>query len=549
MARIEPSPGVILMVVSSIRKATKPRRNRSLNVETMESRLLMATQVWHDEVPTGYPAELQQYNPITGFDEVLEVPQFNVANATLLSITITGDITLTQTTDVSTTAQFPVVLGATADLNMDGPGMDLFAEVHTDVAFVGPGSESESDTDTDSDTIVLLPGDSLFDDFIGAGSIQYILEGDGGLEGTVILPPVGSTTISIVTEGGGEITISYEYVTNALKSGVKYEDLNANGSRDPGELGLEGWTINLVGVDILGNPVIMSDTTDANGFYSFSVAPGTYTVSEVNQVGWLQSAPGGDGDWDIVLTDGQVDSGNDFANYRLATKTGVKFNDLNGDGDRDLGEPGLAGWTIRLVGFDGAGGFIDTSTVTGADGSYSFSVTPGNYLVYENLIAGWEQTFPTSGTIAPNGTIGYTIVLTSGQVDSGNDFGNHLIPPGNEGLTIGYWKNHTEDWEVFTPGQTLESVFNIPDVLGLDNVSLLDALAFHGGSGVLGGARNLLRQAVGALLNSAHSGVDYPLTTAEVIAAVNAALASGDRAVMLTLAGQLDDFDNLGADI
>jgi len=77
-------------------------------------------------------------------------------------------------------------------------------------------------------------------------------------------------------------------------------------------------------------------------------------------------------------------------------------------------------------------------------------------------------------------------------------------------------------------------VFDVPDSLGLDNTTLLQALNFKGGSGTKGAAQNLLRAAVAALLNSAHPGVDYPRTTGEVIAAVNAALASNDRSVMLT---------------
>jgi hypothetical protein len=40
--------------------------------------------------------------------------------------------------------------------------------------------------------------------------------------------------------------------------------------------------------------------------------------------------------------------------------------------------------------------------------------------------------------------------------------------------------------------------------------------------------------------------VNYPLTTAQVIAQVNAALASNDRSAMLTLASQLDSYNNLG---
>lgn len=98
----------------------------------------------------------------------------------------------------------------------------------------------------------------------------------------------------------------------------------------------------------------------------------------------------------------------------------------------------------------------------------------------------------------------------------------------------------------FVPNQTLESVFNVPNSFGLDNRTLRQALSFSGGSGTTGAARILLRAAVAALLNSAHPDVNYPRTTAEIIADVNAALASNNRSTMLNLATELDNDNNLG---
>jgi hypothetical protein len=122
--------------------------------------------------------------------------------------------------------------------------------------------------------------------------------------------------------------------------------------------------------------------------------------------------------------------------------------------------------------------------------------------------------------------------------------------PRAEGCTPGYWKQpqHFDSWvgTGFTTGQTLESVFDVPDSLGMDSVTLVAALDGGGGPGVTGAATILFRAAVAALLNSAHPGIDYPLTTAQVIAAVNAALASGDRGTMLALAGSLDAANNAG---
>ena len=103
-----------------------------------------------------------------------------------------------------------------------------------------------------------------------------------------------------------------------------------------------------------------------------------------------------------------------------------------------------------------------------------------------------------------------------------------------------------DSWVGYAPNQTLESVFDVPDAFGLDDRTLLDALSFRGGSGDAGAARILLRQAVAALLNASNPEVDYTLTTAEVVAQVNAALASEDRATMLELAEQLDRLNNAG---
>jgi hypothetical protein len=119
-------------------------------------------------------------------------------------------------------------------------------------------------------------------------------------------------------------------------------------------------------------------------------------------------------------------------------------------------------------------------------------------------------------------------------------------PVGDEGCTPGYWKNHPEDWTGFTTGQSLESVFDVPNSLGLDSVSLMSALEFGGGPGTLGASKILFRAAVAALLNSSSSGVDYPLTTAQVISQVNAALATLDRDTILALATDLDNKNNGG---
>lgn len=196
-------------------------------------------------------------------------------------------------------------------------------------------------------------------------------------------------------------------------TGVKYEDLNADGDRDPGEPGLAGWTIKLRRDGV----VVKTTTTGAGGAYSFKldandagIGPGRYTVEEVQKTGWkAKEAPGA-----IQVNPGigsKVFAGNDFGNYRPATIRGHKFDDPDVDGIWDASDPGLGGWAIDLS------GDATASKTTAADGSYSFSVDPGTYTLGETLKPGWRQTSP-----AAPGT--HSLTVTSGQVVDGADFGN-----------------------------------------------------------------------------------------------------------------------------
>jgi hypothetical protein len=117
-----------------------------------------------------------------------------------------------------------------------------------------------------------------------------------------------------------------------------------------------------------------------------------------------------------------------------------------------------------------------------------------------------------------------------------------------EGCTPGFWKQeqHFDQWVGFTPNQSLESVFDVPNSLGLDNATLLEALSFKGGNDLQGASQILLRAAVAALLNASSPDVDYPKTTAQIIAEVNAALASGNRGTITSLANSLDTANNAG---
>jgi hypothetical protein len=138
------------------------------------------------------------------------------------------------------------------------------------------------------------------------------------------------------------------------------------------------------------------------------------------------------------------------------------------------------------------------------------------------------------------------MVTSTVNIDAGDDSGGvDFCYDGNfDGKTPGFWKNHLDAWTGYAPSDLVSSVFsgaNAPQA----SATLLQALEFGGGSGVAGAERILLRAAVAALLNSTSASVNYPLSTAQVISQVSAALATDDRPTILALATTLDNFNNL----
>jgi hypothetical protein len=492
------------------------------------------------------------------------------------------------------------------DLNANGirdtgePGLaDWTIVAYNDVDSSGTlsaGDTLATSTTTDADgnyLLTLAPGDYVVCEVLETGWTQSepantICEADT-IDNT--LAPGGYAVT--ITSGSSETGNDFGNFTTGEKSGRKFEDLDADGTDDGGtDPGLGGWTINAyVDVDSDGDLSatefaagdVASDTTDpVDGSYLLSLDPGDYIVCEVLQAGWTQSYPtdahveaadcsAGTGlgpvGYAITIAPGDQQTDNDFGNFEQGVKSGTKFNDVNGDGDLTDGVP-LAGWTINAYVDDNGDGILSAtefaagaadSDVTNASGVYTLTLDPGDYIVCEVLQTGWTQTFPTAADseaadcttdsgATDLGPVGYAITIESGDELTGNDFGNFQLVL--EGCTPGFWKqaHHLDSWAAtgFSPSQTLESVFDVPDSLDLDNATLLEALSFRGGSDTTAAAQILFRAAVAALLNSAHPDIDFAFTTAEVIADVNAALATEDRATILELASELDAANNAG---
>src|SRR5207248_1818535 len=154
--------------------------------------------------------------------------------------------------------------------------------------------------------------------------------------------------------------------------------------------------------------------TDGSGAYSLTLNAGKYIVVEKTQAGWTESFPAApdivaatgtapsDFGWSVILSGAQTDTGHNFGNFQQATKSGIKFNDLNANGALDSGEPGLSGWTILAYADTGSvprvldgRHSLAASATTGSGGAYSLTLAPGSYIVTEKTQAGWTESFPT----------------------------------------------------------------------------------------------------------------------------------------------------------
>ncbi len=111
---------------------------------------------------------------------------------------------------------------------------------------------------------------------------------------------------------------------------------------------------------------------------------------------------------------------------------GVKFYDLNTNGQLDSGEVLIPGWRIEMT--DSSTNVQARVTCTNAVGSYGFLVDPADapFTISEVLPnTTWIATTPTSGTLSS---------VNQGQANAGPNFGNVCVGAGG-GLTLGFWSN------------------------------------------------------------------------------------------------------------
>jgi hypothetical protein len=284
---------------------------------------------------------------------------------------------------------------------------------------------------------------------------------------------VNLATVTAGDENTGTTTasdLSHHFGFQSITiSGRKFDDWNGDGSDNGGsDPGLAGWTIFL---DANNNGVLdpgeVFTMTSGDGSYCFNdLGPGTYIVRAVPQVGRVPTTAVSH---TVVTENSQHFTARDFGSFKRITISGVAFNDFDGNGSQDDGEPLMGGWTIVLD--TNNNGSLDPGeafTITAGDGSYSFSnLGPGNYRVREVGQTGWMQTSPNPPVIeARSGS-------DVGNVDFGNkrnrryDFNAPGTPTATNfvgvlpttifNATAGFgWQKNVEPFDRGTPNALLQ---------------------------------------------------------------------------------------------
>lgn len=217
-----------------------------------------------------------------------------------------------------------------------------------------------------------------------------ILWHDGGCDGVAATPTPGPGTPTPTPSGTPIPTPTPDATIMVIKHVIN----DNGGTEDADDFTMHIWDAAMF--DVTGSPF----DGDESGT-TVDVSAGDYTVGEDANPDYMMTITGD------CAADGSITvlAGEDYTctvtNDDIPGEIhGSKFEDTNGDGTWDVGEPGLMGWVINL--YDNADPMVFmASTSTDASGSYEFDdLDVGTYNVRETQMPGWTQTTDDPDPIA-----------------------------------------------------------------------------------------------------------------------------------------------------
>lgn len=197
--------------------------------------------------------------------------------------------------------------------------------------------------------------------------------------------------------------IDFGFVKSWSVGDFVWNDLNVNGLQDANELGIANVNISMAGTAFDGTQISLNTTTDVNGKYLFSnIFPGNYTLninipSEYTPT-LVMAGTDRTIDSDLSETLNTIDFSLasddltlDIGLVKLGSIGDLVWEDLNCNGIREIGEPGLPNVVVMLEGLDLFNTLIQQSKITDNQGNYLFdNLKPGQYTVIFEAQSGFE---------------------------------------------------------------------------------------------------------------------------------------------------------------
>ncbi len=377
------------------------------------------------------------------------------SNGISVALDISGAAVLSQTTDADGYYRFDNL-----------PAGDYLVEVLADnfsgsAALRGFASSNGAGQEADPNNNGDLNDNGLDPPVAGAirSGVISLGDGSGTEEPTNDNDPSTNPLAGEAPNNQSNRTLDFGFVPFYSLGNRVWSDPDNSGTQEAGELGLSGVSLRLlqsngisVALDISG-AAVLSQTTDADGYYRFDNLPaGDYLVevladnfsgsaalrgfassngagqeadpnnngdlndngldppvagairSGVISLGPGESEPTNDDDPSTNPLAGEAPNNHsnrtvDFGFVPLSALGNRVWLDLNKDGVQDAGEPGVAGVPVTLYESDGR--TVIMTTTTGADGLYLFEdLMPGTYVIGFDLPPGFARS-PAGGTSDP----------------------------------------------------------------------------------------------------------------------------------------------------
>ncbi|MFN8439187.1 MAG: SdrD B-like domain-containing protein [Caldilineaceae bacterium] len=181
----------------------------------------------------------------------------------------------------------------------------------------------------------------------------------------------------------------FGYRGNASIGDLVWHDLNGDGVKDSNEPGFAGIVITLT----FPSGHVITTTTNVSGTYTFAgLIPGTYTV-DVDDTTLPAGAvrTSSNDTFSITLSAGTNNTSADFGYQQRGQVYGHLFEDINGNGVQDNGEPNLSGVSVIITNTLG----VTQTVTTDSSGNYTATVPMGSTtvdVVDSTLPAGSVQT-------------------------------------------------------------------------------------------------------------------------------------------------------------